>query len=256
MISFVTPSLKTNPTYLKLLNENFFEFENFKSCWESYLELAKSKNRVIGNPTFRLGVQEINVMGIRNNPEISFNETQYFYNDILVIQFLNIIEEVEFYVYQVTMDPKGKQYKIAHLLEGVYGSYKANRPHKWIPGRDAITQDRNSVYVARTDSEGTVIISKHEGTFGINIHDSDKYWNSSLGCTVLPRDSAENGFHYKNSFKPLLKQVSNKESVDYCVVNKDAVFEILESIKHKKVLPLSIFDTAFSALKFIRLIYV
>lgn len=248
MIIFNSPNLVSNDIFDELKNKNFFNWKTFKEVWELYLNLAKMKNRVVGIPKFRMGENEINVMSIRNNKEIFFNESQYFYNDLLIIH----LNPINFYVFKVTTDPKGKVNKIAHLLEGIYASYKANRPHRWVPGRTAIVQDRDVVLVARTDLSGNITINEHKGFFGINIHDSDKYLNSSMGCTVLERDSVQNDFHFKNHFKPLIKSIANKESIDYCLINIMSLREILNSIQNNEKIPISIFDWAFSANKFVK----
>jgi len=244
MISFCAPNLLNNPDYQELNSLNLFITPIFKLVWDNYLIIAKTKQRVIGKPSFRLGTQEINVMGIRRNPEVSFNEKDYFYNDILIIQ---MSYSDEFYIFKVTMDPKGKVNKIAHLLEGIYASYNTLRPHRWVPGRTAIVQDRDAVIVARTDSTGKVIIKEKSGIFGINIHDSDKYLNSSMGCTVLEPESALNQYQFAQHFKPLIKSIFNKDSVDYTVINIDLLKSILKSVKDKIEIPTSIFKMAFNA---------
>lgn len=234
MVVFHSPNLKGNPLFDRLKSVNLFTSIVFHKVWKDYLELAKAKNRVIGEPKLRLSDGEINVMGIRNNLEISFNENDNFYNDILVIE-QTVKQAHLFYVFKVTMDPKGKKFKISHLLEGVYASYTALRPHKYVPGRTAIVQDRDNVIVARTDSTGAILndFKEHKGLFGINIHDSGDYINSSLGCTVLEDDSIENDNHFENHFKPLIKGISNKEEIDYMVINKDAVIELARSAVYK-----------------------
>lgn len=244
MISFIAPNLVNDPNFNELKTLDLFYSVRFKLVWETYRDLAKSRARMIGKPSYRLGAKEINVMSIRMNPEISFNEKQFFYNDLLIIQ---IHASDEFFIFKVTTDPKGKVHKIAHLLEGIYASYKANRPHRWVPGRTAIVQDRDSVIIARTDSKGNTTIKENTGAFGINIHDSDKYLNSSMGCTVLEPDSIENDFQFKKHFKPLILDISNKLSIDYAIINIVSIKSILESIRLEKPLPLTFFASLFPA---------
>lgn len=200
---------------------NAYSIENLKIVFHNYLDLCKQNGRVIGNPMWREGINQINVIGIRSNPEISFNlPGETYYNDLLLIIDYGIIPNV--YFFSVTMDPRGKSKNIAHLLEGIYASYTALRPHKYIMGRTALVQDRDAVLVARTDAQGNVISAKPErGWFGINVHDSGGYQNSSLGCTVLEPDSIENNFQFANIFKPILLGCSNKAEIDYCVINFD-----------------------------------
>lgn len=243
MITFYSPNIKDTGTFKQLKSLNFFTPVNFHKVWREYLKFATDRNRVIGTPVLRFGEGEINVMGIRNNPEVSFNDEYNFYNDLLIIEHtINLLQE--FYVFKVTMDPKGKSNNIAHLLEGVYASYTALRPHKYMPGRTAIVQDKDSVLVARTNSTGDIIkgMSEHEGLFGINIHDSGGYTNSSMGCTVLESDSSENNYHWKDHFKPLIKSITNKEDIDYVVINKNAIIELARSVAYSATSSRSILD--------------
>lgn len=231
MISFISPTLFGNPTFAELRGWEFFTHKNFTTVWRRNLMLGVKVRRVIGSPTLRSSIGSINVMGIRNNPEVGFNDSkEWFYNDMLVIELITDGES-KFYIFKVTMDPKSRKHKIAHLLEGVYASYTALRNHRYQPGRTAIVQDRDSVLIARTDNNGGVIIPRLEGKFGINIHDSSKWRNSSLGCTVLEPESSENHNHFTQHFKPLIKSVKNKSSIDYAVTNQ-AVIKNLAKIVH------------------------
>jgi len=231
MIRYISHNLKSFPLFLRLQNVlHFFEPIIFRKYWDLYSDYCTKLKRTTGNIYFREEEGAINVIGIKRDPEISFNLGDAFYNDVLVIA-KNVIndegkKDLDFYIYKVTMDPKDKSDKIAHLLMQVSNSY-VRRPHRWIPGRTAICQDKNSVLIARTDSKGNVInAAPYKGFFGINIHDSDRWINSSLGCTVLEKDSKENGFHYKESFKPLLKTISNIEDITYAVSSLDAIENI------------------------------
>ncbi|MHA1933492.1 MAG: hypothetical protein ACW96X_13185, partial [Promethearchaeota archaeon] len=70
-----------------------------------------------------------------------------------------------------------------------------------------------------------------KGFFGINVHDSAKWRNSSLGCTVLEPEGEKNDWHFKKHFKPLIKSISNKESVDYMVTNQNVFKNIARGVK-------------------------
>ena len=206
-----------------------FEGNNFKEIWNLYAKYCKALGRTVGDVSFREDIDAINVMCIKKDPEVHFNLPGTFYNDILVVA-RNTEEGQKFYVYKVTMDPKNKKNKIAHLLLGMYDSYKI-RPHRWISSRTAICQDRNEVFLARTDREGNVINAvPYNGFFGINIHDSDIFTNTSLGCTVLEKDSRYNKYHYKESFKPLLKTVNNSDDIVYAVASLEALSRLYYSI--------------------------
>lgn len=222
MISFRSSNLRSFPLFLKLQNTiNLFDPPTFRRYWDLYGSYCKKFKRTTGNIYFREEEGAINVIGVKRDPEVSFNLGDAFYNDILIISqnFINALgkKDLDFYIYKVTMDPKDKSDKIAHLLLQMSNSYVI-RPHRWVPSRIAICQDKDSVIIARTDSRGNVInTTPYNGFFGINIHDSGKWVNSSIGCTVLEKDSPDNGFHYKESFKPLLQTVTNTKDIVYAV---------------------------------------
>jgi len=243
MVAFVSPTLlnEEGSLYKTLREYKFFTSPVFHGVWRKYLTIARDRDRVIGKPRLRLDEMSVNVMGIRNNQEIAFNDDQYC-NDLLVIEQTQGISHL-FYVFKVTMDPKAKRNKIAHLLEGVYASYKV-RPHRWQPGRTAICQGPNDVLVGRTDITGKIIktYKKQKGIFGINIHDAAGYRNSSLGCTVLEPDSKENDWHWKNHFKSLVKSISNKDLIDYVVINKDVAIKLAHSIWQRQNISKSFLD--------------
>jgi len=206
-----------------------FEEGNFKKVWNLYIRYCKALGRIVGDVSFKDEIGAINVMGIKRDPEVSFNLPGTFYNDILVVA-KNTESGQDFYIYKVTMDPKAKKNKIAHLLLGMYASYKV-RPHRWISTRTAICQDRDAVLLARTDKEGNIInATPYKGFFGINLHDSDRYINTSLGCTVLERDSNENGNHYKQSYKPLLKSITNKDDIVYAVTSLNVISKLVYAL--------------------------
>lgn len=231
MLVFSTPTIDQKKLDF-LVKSNFFNIAFFQKVWESYLLIAKAQDRVVGIPEFRTQLDEINVVGIRYNSEMSFNlPGETYYNDILIINKRSL-DNKNFWAFQVTMDPKGKINKIAHILEGVYASYKANRPHRWQPGRTAIVQDKDKIKIARTKTDGSVEIKDSKGFFGINIHDSSKYQNSSIGCTVLAPDSESTKFHFKDVFKPLIKSILNKESIDYMVINHEVLIDILNQLNN------------------------
>ena len=56
-----------------------------------------------------------------------------------------------------------------------------------------------------------------------------------MGCTVLEKDSSENGFHYKGSFKPLLQTVTNTKDIVYSVSCATALDNITLMITQRVV---------------------
>lgn len=243
MIAFSSPTIdkSKDSLYSILRGYGFFTSTVFHEVWRKYHRICKDRGRVIGSPYLRLDDMSVNVMGIRNNQEIAFNDEEYC-NDLLVIEQTQGTAHI-FYVFDVTMDPKSKKNKIAHLLEGLYSSYRV-RPHRWQPGRTAICQGPNDVFVARTDSTGKVLKTyvKQKGIFGINIHDAAGYRNSSLGCTVLEPDSDKNKHHYKEHFKPLVESISNKDLIDYAVINKDVALELAKNVYERTNISMTFLD--------------
>ena len=229
MLTYYSPNIKNTSLFSNVNNFlKLFEGNNFKEIWNLYIGYCKALGRTVGDVSFREGIGNINVMGIKRDPEIHFNSSEAFYNDILVVS-QNVENGQKFYVYKVTMDPKNKKNKIAHLLLGMYDSYNI-RPHRWISSRIAICQDRDEVFIARTDKKGNVINAvPYNGLFGINIHDSDIFINTSLGCTVLEKDSIHNKYHYKKSLKPLLKTVANVDNIVYAVASLETLSRIYYS---------------------------
>lgn len=244
MVAFVSPTLlkeSGDTLYKKLKKYNFFTSMVFHEVWRRYKLICRDRYRMIGIPKLQLDDMSVNLMGIRNNEEIAFNDDEYC-NDLLIIEQTQKGSHL-FYVFKVTMDPKSKKHKIAHLLEGFYASYRV-RPHRWQPGRTAICQGPNDVFVARTRTDGTIIdtYSKHRGIFGINIHNAAGYKNSSLGCTVLEPDSEENNWHWRDHFKPLVKSISNKKLISYAVINQKAALELARAAQFNKKPSLSLMD--------------
>lgn len=217
----------------------------FRSLWEHLVEKYKSeyfvdkdafangrpKNwaRVYGDPVFRTEPDTINVLGIRYNHEISFNN-DLTNNDNLIIWENTSSNQVRLWRFPVTMDPKSKKVNIAHLVKGVYPSYRVGN-HRQVPGRTALRQDDGVVLVARTDKKGEVF-EVQTGKFGINIHDSGGFSNSSLGCTILANDD-----DYKNKYKPLLLRVKAQRNITYVVSDLDDVSEYLNRINPDSLIP-------------------
>jgi hypothetical protein len=111
----------------------------------------------------------------------------------------------------------------------VWNSYVV-RPHRWayrnFPNigrqqRWALCQDKDLVEIVRTDGSGSVIKSVR-GFFGINIHDTGGYRDSSLGCTVIKSDSS-----YEDLYLPCIYDIDNDEyvpsnhtNITYCLINE------------------------------------
>lgn len=205
-----------------ILNNRFFTQQNIKALWFKLYTKYLIEKRTEGRPQFVTAPDTINVIGIRQNAEIAFNDEDNFNNDLLVVYENTSSGNVRLWLFDCTMDPSRRRDNIAHLLKGAWGSYRV-RNHRWIPGRTALCQDVAPVQIARTNSFGNVKIFT-KGFFGINIHDSGGFRNSSLGCTVLASDE-----DYKTKFKPLLKRI-NQDTVTYLVTDADDVRQAFNKI--------------------------
>lgn len=183
----------------------------------------KEKLPMYGNPQWNEKEGTINVIAVRNNEELDFNN-KVRNNDKLMV-FENRPDDCyRLYEFPCTTDPcapitlrdytrlkRGR----AHLCEGAYDSYHV-RPHNWVRGRTALGQDANPVRVARSDNKGN-LVKYDAGFFGINVHDAGRFWNSSLGCIII---SYENNRQYKTEFKPVLeraKPVHKKLGINFTV---------------------------------------
>jgi len=201
---------------------NGLTYDDYKMIFEEHLEWAKDNDRGRGLPQWwNVGRNGLNIIGVRCNTEVDFNFGKY--NDYLVLIFNKDIT-----ILNVTVDPGRNKNGIAHLRQGMWNSYVI-RPHRWakrsFPGigeqyRWAICQDKHTVQIVRTDGKGKVI-SNERGMYGINIHDSGGYNDSSLGCTVIQSDTS-----YVDLYLPLLYDIHtgkevpvNHEDLTYCLIN-------------------------------------
>jgi len=205
-----------------ILDHRFYTPDNFKTVWDVLRVKYIRQGRYIGSTKWTDSPNTINVIGVRSNPEIAFNDQSTFNDDMLLIYENTSTGGVRLYSLPCTMDPKARKKSIAHLLKGIYASYRV-RPHRWILGRDALCQDVNKVNIARTDIKGNVI-KKETDFFGINIHDSGGYRNSSLGCTILASND-----DYKYKFRPLILRLK-QPVITYLVTDLEDINQVLSSI--------------------------
>lgn len=215
--------------------DNFIYYD-YRKLFNTHLLWAKENNRVTGDPKWFDEPFTLNVIGIRCNSEADFNFGKY--NDFLILILNKPDDRYDQAIIPVTVDPNRNKDGIAHLRQGVWNSYVI-RPHKWESRtfsevgtiyRWAICQDKDVVEVIRTDGKGN-IIKADRGMFGINIHDSGGYYDSSLGCTVIKNDN-----HYLKLFLPyiydlkLKKKVPlNYDNLTYCLINHVNFEKYLES---------------------------
>lgn len=201
---------------MNLLQEKYLKPEVIQSLWEKHLkDFAVPQKRVFGAPVWVTNPDTINLLGIRQNPEISFNDERIDNDILIIVENTSHGLAPRIWTLDCTMDPKSKDSEIAHLLCGVYESYCVGN-HRHIPGRTALRQDMNKVLVSRTDKTGKVIKTE-SGIFGINIHDNGGFKNTSLGCTIIKGKEA-----YQQKYKPLLLRIK-QSVVSYCVTTQEQI---------------------------------
>jgi len=192
-------------------------YRYWQNIVNKFIGYSKRNFTIYGLPAWHEEAGTINVICIRNNDENSFNDV-IRNNDILIVIENRPSDSFRLYEYEVTADPSRKKPGIAHLCEGAYNSYVV-RPHRWIAGRTALCQDTGEVRVFRTNSQGKIMPARSAGGhyewgyFGINVHDTGGFWNSSLGCIIL-----EDLKLYRDEFKPLLlraKEIHKKLGLNF-----------------------------------------
>jgi len=214
------------------------KYSDWKNIFNKHLDYCKTKNRVSGSPKWHDDEGTLNVIGIRCNDERDFNFGKY--NDYLVMIMNRPNDEFRMNILKVTVDPgipnqPGEKNR-AHLCQGVWNSYVV-RPHRWksrtfpkigFQPRWALCQDKDEVEVVRTDSTGKVV-GNERGQFGINIHDTGGFRDSSIGCTVVQDDN-----DYVDTYLPYIYDVdandyvpSNHNDLTYCLINQNKLEEYL-----------------------------
>jgi len=215
-------------------------YNDLKELFTKHLAWSQGNNRVSGNPKWFDDDNTLNVIGIRCNEELDVNNKRY--NDYLILIHNKNSSDVSIVVLEVTIDPAIDKYGRAHLRQGLWNSYvirphapsgndERNFPNIGRQKRWGICQNQNSgeVEVARTDGHGQ-LLKTERGRFGINIHDSGGYVDSSIGCTVIKSDES-----YESLFLPLIYNIQNnnyvpknRTDITYCVINQDRLLEYLK----------------------------
>lgn len=210
----------------KLKDFTLADYENLYSSYREWLVPEKVEASV----HFPNCDDGIAAFIFRCNQPIDFNNIRRN-NDLLIIVQRKLLG---FKVYSMvcTADPYGPKDHIAHLSAQIY---RANRGlHRGIPGRICLRSDFGfGTWIQRTDSEGDVIdinpasdkFTSAPGHFGINIHDTGGYYNSSLGCVII----AYNQDYLV--FKSILENASNPSNVPVCVFDMEDLPEFLNDTK-------------------------
>ena len=196
------------------LGRGFLEnvtYDKYKQFFNKYVEELR-ETKYLRDPSICWSdkINTINVIVIRCNDIYITNDIQRN-NDWLVVIENRTNDTFIKYVFQVTADPKYRKDKIANLCEQIY--FGNSRNHKSIPKRIAICQDTCQIYVKRYKGPTWW---EDLGRFGINIHNSNGLFNSSLGCVILAKED-----DYINEFRPLLNRVEKSKIPVAVIRNTD-----------------------------------
>lgn len=204
-----------------------YTYSDYKSLHDKYRAWLTGE-KVDPDTYFPNRAGEIAVFQFRCNEPISFNDEERN-NDLLVLLELTDGEQsIRDYFLDTTCDPKAKAPGIAHTCAQIYrGNVGA---HRGFIERTCIRSDFGlGTRYNRTDSEGEVKdlnpsdeFTSVYGHIGINIHNANGCYNSSLGCTIFSSEGA-----YQKIFKPVIKGCSNKSNIMVALIDADDFNDIL-----------------------------
>lgn len=205
-------------TLIEILHSfSFSDYENLFNQYSNWL----IKDKVEPSTKFLDTYGSLSAFVFRFNETISFNDI-IRNNDLLVL--MKVIDNergIKDNFFDVTSDPCGKKFRIAHLCEQIYRGNVGF--HRGDSNRPCIRSDNGfGTWYNRTDTESDIIdinpsdnYTSIAGHIGINIHNNNGAYNSSLGCVIL---SSEND--YRKIFVPFITQnVTNRNNIPVCVIN-------------------------------------
>lgn len=205
-----------------------YSYSDYKTLYEKYSNWLIS-DKVEKSVIFPEKNGAIFVFEFRCNEEISFNN-ELRNNDLLVVVQIKDGElSITDYMFDVTTDPKSKVNGIAHTCEQIYrGNIGA---HRGDSNRPCIRSDYGfGTWYNRTDSKGEVKdlnpsenFTSVSGHIGINIHNANGAYNSSLGCTILSNEN-----EYQNVFRKVITSCSNKNNIPVALINANDLTDILQ----------------------------
>jgi len=203
-------SIKPTVTLNQTLFENL-KYNQYEEFFNNYIDELSGSKYLRDSGIRWCGVNKtINVIVIRCN-DIYITNNMKRNNDWMIVIENTKSGSFKRYIFKVTADPKYRRDKIANLMEQVY--FGNSRNHRSQPNRIAICQDTCQVFVKRYKGPTWY---EDLGFFGINIHNPKGFFNSSLGCVILAKDS-----DYLNDFRPLLKRVSKSRIPVAVIRNTD-----------------------------------
>lgn len=204
-----------------------YSYRDYKSLYEKY-RVWLTKQKVEPSVIFPNSKSEIAVFQFRCNEPISFND-QERNNDLLVImEIQDNMRAISDFFFDVTCDPCTTKPRIAHSCAQIYRGNVG--PHRGDPNRPCIRSDYGfGTWYNRTDAKGDVIdinpddnFTSVSGHIGINIHNANGAYNSSLGCTILSNEK-----EYQNIFRPVITGCSNKSNIPVILIDADDLEDIL-----------------------------
>lgn len=225
-------------------------YQQIKAIWAQHLLWAKENKRTSGNPKWFDEPGTLNVIGIdcdsnsiASDNEIEFNLGKY--KDVLMLIYNNPSGSFDQVLINVTVDPETDKYGRMNLMPGVYDAYRVGihglstgltsvyipEINKSLP-RYALRQDKNKVYVARTDGSGKGKVIKFEWSMSYsNIHNPGK----SAGCTVTESNEAwfKKLLPYLYDYKTKKIVPKNAEDVTYSLMH----YKQLEQYAGELVIP-------------------
>ncbi|TRZ50881.1 hypothetical protein D4R99_05235 [bacterium] len=207
-----------NRTKLKSLLKDY-SYSDYKSLHDKYRAWL-TPEKVEPSTYFPCHKGEIAVFEFRCNEEISFNNEQRN-NDLLVlVEIADGANAIRDYFFDVTCDPKSKVSGIAHTSAQIYrGNVGA---HRGDANRPCIRSDYGfGTWYNRTDSAGNVQdlnpsdeFTAVPGHIGINIHNANGNYNSSLGCTMFDSEGA-----YQKIFRSIITACRNKANIMVALID-------------------------------------
>ncbi len=204
-------------------------YSDFLSLYDTYKSWLV-KDKVEPSTHFPNSKNEIAVFQFRCNEPISFNDEQRN-NDILcVMQIADNSHGIITHIFDVTCDPKSTKYRIAHSAAQIYrGNVGA---HRGDSNRPCIRSDYGfGTWYFRTDEKGNIIdvnpsdrFESISGHIGINIHNANGCYNSSLGCTIFSSEK-----EYQKIFRDLITKCNNRSNIMVALIDAEDLEDIFSA---------------------------
>ena len=190
------------------------------------IEYLKSVIEEMGYAFFTNGNYNVNIIGVRNHNLVanSFDDTMlcaYKVSGQWVLKEWQITTDAGKYWLQHPMNEKGCALLVPNQYRGVYKIDKHGGRY------EALCQRNGQVEVYRDDNKDQILdfdnVTKEWGMFGINIHRSNPYTESSVvekwsaGCQVFKKVADF------NDFMDICKKASNEwgNSFTYTLIKQD-----------------------------------